>query len=1114
MESITHKPIFWFLLTAASLACIGLSYNYFSTAFPIVNVALAMNRSEAMQKASDVATQLHIGPAEFHQAASFDVDNDVQTFVELEAGGKEAFTQMIKDPYYAPYQWTVRHFKECDKHEAYFKFKPDGTPYGFIETLSENMPGAALEIAQAQTIAEHTAATTPWNIQLTDYHLVESSKEVRPGGRIDYQFTYERNGIVIGKGFYRLLVVVSGDKVSQISHSVKIPEEFTLRYQEMRSANNSIAAGANIAFLLLYIFGGCILGLFFLLRRNWVLWKQALIWAIIIAVLHVLVEINQLPLSWMSYHTALSMHGFLLRLGMGMISQFLYMAIFYGLIFIAAESLTRAAFSEHPQLWRVWNTGAASSQAIIGRTLASYLMMPLFLAFIISFYIVTSRYLSWWMPLTSLIDPNILATYFPWLSCLVLSLGAGFMEECLFRAIPISCSALIGKRFGNRRLWLVLGFIIQALIFGAAHANYPAQPAYARVVELLFFSIINGLVFLWFGLLPAIITHFTYDVVLMSLPLFVSSAAGAWLNQAIVIILTLIPLAIVLRARIKTGAWISLNSDFLNRSWKPLEKKQPHTAEPEIQETKTISKRTQITIWGAGICGLILLITTMRLHQDGIDLNINKTQALEHAHKFLQSKNINPNDWTALATIAADEKESEEQQLQNQFIWQEGGQALYQQILGKYLNPARWYIRFVTWDGSVNERAEEYIVTILSDGKLYRSYHKLPENAPGASLDENQARTIAHQGLQSLFNLDAQQLKEISAEATKHPERKDWTFTFENPTMMPIKQGQLRNVIVIAGDAIAGGYTYVHVPEEWERTQLNRNNILRITSFLCLLVLLFMLGLGMFYAIVHNRRMQIVTRSTLFLCLSLILLGIFKLANSMPAIIATFNTSEPFTHQLFSYLGLSSIGILFRASALGIIIAILTAWKKPHRLTNNKPLIYGISVGLFAVGIASLLQTFNRTYEPLWADFSSLATYAPMLSTAIDAIMVFISLAALFMAVSIIFDAVSLYWRNRRWLFALISLILGIALAGRLQPETISLWLVTSAFITLLIMGIYLTLGRYSHRALLWACATLTGFYYLQQAIFNATPQAIAANILAVLAVFCLAYAWGQRMEE
>ena len=83
------------------------------------------------------------------------------------------------------------------------------------------------------------------------------------------------------------------------------------------------------------------------------------------------------------------------------------------------------------------------------------------------------------------------------------------------------------------------------MIFGAGHAAYPTQPAYARVVELILPSLFFGAVYLRYGLLPAIVLHFAFDVVWFAIPLFVSEAPGVWVDQVLVVLLTLVPLGAI-----------------------------------------------------------------------------------------------------------------------------------------------------------------------------------------------------------------------------------------------------------------------------------------------------------------------------------------------------------------------------------------------------------------------------------------------------------------------------------------------------------------------------------------------------------------------------------------
>ena len=148
-----------------------------------------------------------------------------------------------------------------------------------------------------------------------------------------------------------------------------------------------------------------------------------------------------------------------------------------------------------------------TSRAVVGRTVGGTLLTCIEFGYIIAFYLVATRLWKWWTPAEALVDPDILATYVPWLSAVAPSLHAGFWEESLFRAVPLAGAALIGDRLGNRKLWIGIGLVVEALVFGGAHANYPSWPAYSRPIELFVPSLIWGLIYLRFGLLPSIITH-------------------------------------------------------------------------------------------------------------------------------------------------------------------------------------------------------------------------------------------------------------------------------------------------------------------------------------------------------------------------------------------------------------------------------------------------------------------------------------------------------------------------------------------------------------------------------------------------------------------------------
>src|SRR3954449_3339627 len=129
-----RRPAFWIVLALASAAAVAVGVRYFPQAFSIVALDITMDRGHALDEARVIAVRDGLGPPGFRQAASFGSDDEAQTFVELEGGGKDAFTRMLRDRVYEAFTWRVRHFKDGETNETTILFTPDGRPYGFVET--------------------------------------------------------------------------------------------------------------------------------------------------------------------------------------------------------------------------------------------------------------------------------------------------------------------------------------------------------------------------------------------------------------------------------------------------------------------------------------------------------------------------------------------------------------------------------------------------------------------------------------------------------------------------------------------------------------------------------------------------------------------------------------------------------------------------------------------------------------------------------------------------------------------------------------------------------------------------------------------------------------------
>ena len=168
--------------------------------------------------------------------------------------------------------------------------------------------------------------------------------------------------------------------------------------------------------------------------------------------------------------------------------------------------------------------------------------------------------------------------YFPWYQPLAEAFSAGILEEAMFRVIPIAGSTLLYRRFIAQGTaaetsvaqpawwWVVLTQLVQAVIFGAAHANYPAQPAYARLVELIVPSFAFAFLYLRYGLVAGMTLHWLYDVVWMALPIFTTNLIVA---QGLVLLVSATPAMYVVWARINEGRWLALSPTLLNSAWVP-----------------------------------------------------------------------------------------------------------------------------------------------------------------------------------------------------------------------------------------------------------------------------------------------------------------------------------------------------------------------------------------------------------------------------------------------------------------------------------------------------------------------------------------------------------------
>jgi hypothetical protein len=1089
-----------------SVAATAAAVHYFPVAFSIVALDITMTRERALADARAIVTRDRLGPADFRQAASFALDSETQTFIELEGGGKAAFTAMLRDGLYSAYTWRVRHFREGETNETMVRFTPDGRPYGFEETLKEDAPGATLDAAEARRRAE-TEAPARWKVDLAPFTLVEQGQEKRPGGRIDHTMTYERSAPVLGEGRYRLRLVVSGDRLTEVTHFVKIPEAFTRRYTSMRSRNDAIGIGAVVSMVLLYVVGGIGVGLFFMLRSRYVLWRQATIWGLIVGTTQALASLNEWPLVWMTYDTAVSRTTFIAGQVATLAATLIGFSAFMALSFMAAETLTRRAFGTHPQFWRVWANGPGNSSAILGRTVAGFLLVSIFFAYDVGLYVVATRVFGWWTPSEALLHPDVLATYVPWLSAIANSLQAGFWEECLFRAVPLAGAALIGDRFGKRTLFLVVAFAVQAAIFGAGHAPYPTQPSFARPVELIIPSIGFGLLYIYYGLLPGIVLHFAFDVVWFALPIFLSDAPGIWFQKVMVVVMTLVPLWVVVGRRWQSGAWTVLAPSDRNAAWTPPAAAEPEEAAPAIAHQGIGSRmRTAWLVIGAVSFAVCVWIVAARHRVEMF--SVSRVDAANVARAALAARGVTPGSQWRVMPVPDDGSGGPQE-----FVSVTSGDERRRQLLGKYLPDARWNVRIATFEGDVAERAEEWNVFVTRTSQVLRVEHTLPEDRPGATLDESTARARAEAVLMQEFGVRAGsgdvQAREVSARPAKRKARTDWTFTYTDLSLPPLSQGELRIEVELAGDDVASVRRFVFVPEQWERQQRSaetRNLIARVivgVVFGGLLVSAAVAGV-----IAWSRRKY--TPRLFFAVAGIMLtLSLASAINAWPSVLAQLRTEIPLPIQLLIAIGAGLVALVVTSSLAGLALG-----GQPARLTGSASLpdrdalLLGIAAGAFG---AALLALAGSLRTPAWATTASIApvgTLVPFLATALEPLGGFLTRAAVLLSLLVSIGHITLGWTRRRAVAGGIVALVGFLGAGAPAGSDLAGWAAAGLVLAAGLLAASATVLRGDLTMIPIALGTMMATGALmrgaQRPFPGALPGAVAAAVLTALLAWWL----------
>nr|HPR33019.1 CPBP family intramembrane metalloprotease [Prolixibacteraceae bacterium] len=892
---------------------------------------------------------------------------------------------------------------------------------------------------------------------------------------------------------------------------VKIPEEFGRRFADMRSQNELVSSIGQVFLFLVYGLLGIGFILFVLIRQRYFLWKKALFWASAIGLATGLIYVwNTLPLLWFDYDTSASAANYIAR---NLLNGFLNSLLMGGIIFLSAvagEGMGRLVFPGHIQFWKSWGSEAGASKQILGLTVGAYLFVPVFLAIDVLYYLLTTRYLGWWNPAGTLSDPNVLAETLPWYSSIAVSLQAGFWEELICRAVPLAGVYYLVRNRKSKNVWMVLTLLAQTIIFGMLHASYPQSPSFARVLEMIVPFVLFGLVYLRFGLLPLIITHFAVDVFWISLPLFVANTPGIWMNRIVILLLLLLPLWVVLYHRIRNKKWNEAPPSVWNGAWEPVPLRVNEDAgitKPSAETMAHTPKSIALTILlPLSLAALVLwALVTFPVKNDAPPVQTGKTEAEKMALEILvQQFDVDPEGWTVLTDLQSEPSKA------HRFVWSTSREE-YARQQERFLSPPSWIVRLVKKDVSAEERIEEYSATLGVDGRLISCRHILPEKRTGAHLSEEEATVLSYHALEK-FSPDAQAgSKTVKITPKKLDARTDWVFEYADTLAFTPEKGQGRYRITLAGDQVSGWEQYVFIPEEWERAFDEKESTMKIYRTATTLGFFLLLIAGLVLGIINWTKNHFSFRLFLWFALAFVCLSVLGIFNDWDSITSSYFTGMPFSNFMIMTLIGMIIGFLLMGFAFGVLGGYSCRLATADR-PQKHGLLKAILIGILWASCLAVLERYLPKSLPRWTDIAHLNSEWPSVGLITRNFSTWLMRPLFVMILFYLANNLSAYFTRKRALALLVVFAGGFFLSGN-HAASVQEWLISGGTIGLFISILYLFL----HRNVGWIPVVFIVpflFETLAVSFSGAYPSIIRISLLPVIFALVVVFFWNRILEQ
>jgi hypothetical protein len=897
------------------------AYKYFFRAFPEASVNFQVSREEALERSKKFVAGLDENISGYQSTIVFNVDDNAKVYLERQLGLQQA-NQLMSSELNIWY-WEVRFFKPQQEEEFSVRVSPAGQIVGYTHVVPKSQAGASLDRSAAHTAAQDFLVNklgmgiTGWDF------LPEEANSEKMAARLDWSFTWEKHGFRSKDAPYRLHIGIQGDRIGGSKEFLQVPEAWERGYRRLRSGNNTL----EIVFIVFYLL---ILGIAVwlgiqLTKAGKTTWGPAIKLGLLATVLLFLQSLNDWPLWGAEYDTNHSYSSFILIQIVRALMLAVLTAATITLVLPAAEPLYRSSQPGQLRLAQVFTRRGLRSKEFFSASVVGLSLAAVHIGFVVAFYMVAT-WLGAWAP-QELNYSDSVNTAFPWISGAAIGLLASLNEEFTFRLFAIPFFMRV-----TRSRWIAV--IVPAFLWGFLHSNYPQEPAYIRGIEIGIIGIVAGIVMLRWGIIATLIWHYTVDASLVGLLLIRSNSLYFKISGVVVAAAALAPLLFACISYL-TRAEFENDEDLLN-SAEPapeIDLTDETVSEPGAVATRRYDALTPGMLGFLAICLLAGGVLAWRLKPqaigDYLKLSVNASTVRASADQVIRQRGLDPNSYYH-ATVFVDIADP----LVNEYLRQRVGISGVNSIYADRLPAALWRVRYFR-----DSQPEEFAIIFRPDGSLHAVRHTLAEEAPGASLTEEEALARAENFLRDEKRIDLKEWTRVESDSKKKPHRIDHTLTWEQNE--PLDNGQAASTgpkdhaharldVQVLGDEVANYRTYIKIPDDWRRKQEEFSLFRTLLTYLLPILFFASLGITALVILLKNLKSDAarsISWRRIFSWSVWSLVGfaiMFGLGGSIQTVLNRYDTADPLK---YTFVGIA-ISTLFGAafSLGGIALLFGLAW--------------------------------------------------------------------------------------------------------------------------------------------------------------------------------------------